>query len=86
VRNRRVLGHEVDHLWPALRLIVELDGAAYHRSALQMRRDRERDRELVLAGYTVLRFMWAEVVHAPDRVLGDLHAAIATLAARPRVD
>lgn len=43
-------------------LCVEVDGAAWHeRTPEQGQRDRERDRKLTAAGWTVLRFLGREV-------------------------
>jgi len=53
--NTAVVGHEVDALWPRQRLIVELDGYAFHRTRAAFERDRARDLDLQLAGYRVLR-------------------------------
>jgi hypothetical protein len=41
--NVHVLGHEVDALWPAARLAVELDSFEYHRHRAAFERDRARD-------------------------------------------
>ena len=51
-------GHRVDFLWPEQRLVVELDGFRFHGHRLAFERDRIRDTELQLLGYTVLRFTW----------------------------
>jgi len=59
--NVHVLGHEVDVLWRAARVIAEVDGFAYHGSARSFRVDRRRDAELTAAGYRVLRFTYADV-------------------------
>lgn len=56
--NQRIGRHEVDFLWPAQRLAVELDGWRFHGHRLAFERDRARDAELQLLGYTVLRFTW----------------------------
>jgi hypothetical protein len=53
--NVWVQGHEVDAHWPAARLIVELDGHAYHRSRAAFERDRRRDAEHVASGHRVVR-------------------------------
>jgi predicted transcriptional regulator of viral defense system len=53
--NAPVAGHEVDALWLRQRLIVELDGYAFHGTRAAFERDRARDLELQLAGYRVLR-------------------------------
>jgi hypothetical protein len=54
--NAMVAGIEVDALWPRQRLVVELDGYAYHRSRAAFERDRKRDERLQLAGFRVVRF------------------------------
>jgi very-short-patch-repair endonuclease len=36
----------------------------------------DRARRLQLAGYTVLGFMWSDVVHRPEHVLADLARAL----------
>lgn len=59
--NARVLHHEVDFLWRGPRLIVEVDGYAFHDSTQSFRNDRRRDAELTAAGYRVLRFTWADL-------------------------
>jgi very-short-patch-repair endonuclease len=46
--NVEVLGREVDVLWPAANLIVELDSWAFQR-------DRARDTRLLVAGYRTIR-------------------------------
>lgn len=52
--NVQVAGWEVDMLWCEERLVVELDGYAYHRTRAAFERDRRRDADLQLAGYRVL--------------------------------
>lgn len=64
--NRIVPGLEhlrarVDLLWAAGCVVVEIDGPE-HRAAARYRADRQRDYELVCAGYRVLRFTNADVI------------------------
>jgi len=59
--NVNVLGHQVDFLWRSARVVVEVDGYAFHASARSFAADRRRDAELTAAGYRVLRFTWADV-------------------------
>jgi Transcriptional regulator, AbiEi antitoxin len=47
--NRVIEGKEVDFLWRPARLVVEVDGYAWHRSPSAMEVDRERDVVLSLA-------------------------------------
>jgi very-short-patch-repair endonuclease len=46
---------EVDCVWPAQRVIVELDSRAYHQTTDSFERDRRRDRRAQAAGWRVLR-------------------------------
>jgi hypothetical protein len=67
--NHTIHGIEVDAYWPGRhhRLIVELDGWNAHHTTHAFQADRERSNDLTLAGYTVLRFTHADVVHQPQR-------------------
>jgi len=53
--NVEVLGKEVDVLWPAAKLIVELDSWAFHSHRAAFQRDRARDTKLLVAGYRTVR-------------------------------
>ncbi|WP_166509631.1 endonuclease domain-containing protein [Blastococcus sp. TF02-8] len=46
----------LDAAWPDVRLAVELDGAAFHRSAPARERDLRRDAALAALGWQTLRF------------------------------
>ncbi len=59
----------VDLCWPAVRLVVEADGYAYHSDRAAYRRDRERLNQLERLGWRVLRFTWEDVVHRPEHVV-----------------
>jgi very-short-patch-repair endonuclease len=61
VANARVAGFMVDFFWPATKLIVEADSYTYHSMPSAFERDRERDQQLILAGYTVVRFTYHQV-------------------------
>jgi hypothetical protein len=54
-QNVHVLGHEVDALWPAAKLVVELDSWEHHGHRAAFERDRARDPKLLLAGYRTIR-------------------------------
>jgi very-short-patch-repair endonuclease len=53
--NVEVLGKEVDVLWPAAKLIVELDSWEFHSHRAAFQRDRTRDTRLLVAGYRTIR-------------------------------
>jgi hypothetical protein len=76
--NTVVEGEEVDFLWADCALIVEVDGYAWHRSPSAFTSDRERDVQLVLAGYRVLRFTWAQVTSRPNYVARAVRRARST--------
>jgi very-short-patch-repair endonuclease len=59
--NQNVAGHKVDVIYTAARLVVELDGRAYHQRRAQMRADRHRDTDVQLAGFRVLRLVWDDL-------------------------
>lgn len=56
--NVRVAGFKADCLYADERLVVELDGRAYHQRRRQMEADRLRDEGYQLAGYRIQRFLW----------------------------
>jgi very-short-patch-repair endonuclease len=74
--NVEVLGHEVDFLWRGRKLIVEVDGFAYHSSRQAFERDRRRDARLQAAGFRVMRFTYLQIVNEPHTVIECLDAYI----------
>ena len=79
--NTRIGRYEVDFLWPEQRLIVEVDGFAYHASRAAFERDRARDAELTARGYRVIRVTWHQIANTPHAVVARLAAALAHAAA-----
>lgn len=59
--NVKVAGHRADCLYAAERLVVELDGRAFHARRAQMRADRLRDTRYQVAGYLILRLVWDDL-------------------------
>lgn len=78
--NQRVAGHEVDMLWRRERLIVELDGRAFHDDGRAFECDRERDADLQAAGHRVVRVTWPRLTGAPAREA----VRLASMLAEPR--
>jgi very-short-patch-repair endonuclease len=74
VTNTRIGRYEVDALWPRQRLVVEVDGFAFHSTRQAFERDRARDAALQIAGHRVVRLTWRQLADEP-------HAVVATLAA-----
>jgi very-short-patch-repair endonuclease len=64
----------VDLLFEAAKLIVEVDGYGFHSGREAFERDRQRDRRATRAGYRVIRFTWRDVSECLDRVLDEVEA------------
>ena len=74
-RNR---GMRVDaFIWhpndPAVNIVVECDGYAFHSDKKAFISDRQRDRLLVREGHTVMRFSGAEILSDPALAVRDLY-------------
>lgn len=70
--NALVEGFEVDAVWRAKRVAVELDGWQDHGTRRAFERDRARDAALVAAGWRVVRFTHRQVTQGPDAVVETL--------------
>ncbi|MGI8921973.1 MAG: DUF559 domain-containing protein [Solirubrobacteraceae bacterium] len=70
--NARIGGHEVDLVWRHDRLVVEVDGYAFHATRAAFERDRVRDAELQAAGYRVIRVTWRQIAEEPAAVVARL--------------
>ena len=75
--NIRIGRHEVDFLWREQRLVVEVDGFAFHSSRSAFERDRRRDAELGTLGFRVMRVTWRQIVNEPEALVARLAAALA---------
>jgi very-short-patch-repair endonuclease len=74
---------EVDCLWRSRRLVVELDGHAFHSTVEDFERDRARDRALTTAGWRVARVTWRQLHEAPGELSADLRRLLAASPAQP---
>lgn len=74
--NVVLLGYRVDFLWREARVVAEVDGFAFHRSARSFTTDRRRDATLTAAGYRVLRFTWADVTDGAMTTVARLAQAL----------
>jgi len=68
---------EVDFLWPEHRFAVEADSRDFHGTAMAFERDRWRDRELMRAGYSVLRVTHKEAEHEGEAVADTIASRLA---------
>jgi very-short-patch-repair endonuclease len=55
-----------------VKLIVEIDGFAYHGDRDAFERDRQRLNILTAAGWTVLRFTWRQIHDDPAAVVAQI--------------
>ena len=66
--------YRLDFFWPALRLVVEVDGWSFHSSSTAHAHDLRRQNKLVLAGLPPLRYSWADIVRDGGRVVAELRS------------
>ncbi|RIJ69895.1 DUF559 domain-containing protein [Nakamurella silvestris] len=77
VNTRVIAGGSVpDFRFDAERVIVEIDGWAWHHTPDRFQRDRARQNELILQGWTVLRFTWFDLTQRPAEVLSQVCRAL----------
>jgi len=60
-------GYIVDALFPAEKVIVELDGWDFHKNKIAFEDDRERDAEMLAHGYVTVRMTWERIHERPHR-------------------
>lgn len=70
----------VDLLCRTRRLVVEIDGFTHHGTRTMFERDRQRDWELMISGYRVLRIAASEVLADAPRSLEKLRTLMRSLA------
>ena len=75
-----------DLVFDDVKLIVEIDGFAYHGDRDAFERDRQRQNALTAAGWTVLRFTWRQVHENPIAVIAQIERTRRALRQRFRVD
>ena len=74
------MSYKADFMWRKEKLIAETDSRGFHTHRAAFEHDRLRDQRLTLAGFTVVRFTWRQVVQEPQRVAGALRGLLARLA------
>jgi very-short-patch-repair endonuclease len=75
--NARIGRMTVDALWPAERLVVEVDTYGTHGSPQRMERDRRRELHLRAAGYRVVRYTDVQIDGQPELIAADLLGQLA---------
>lgn len=74
--------YEVDALFEAERVIVELDGRQVHRTARNFQTDRRRDSVLAARDYQTLRYTWRRLCDEPAAIASELRRILALRALR----
>jgi very-short-patch-repair endonuclease len=64
-----------DFRWPAQRIVLEADGAAWHEHRIAREDDAERQSLLERHGERVIRVTWEQAVARPDETIARLRAA-----------
>jgi very-short-patch-repair endonuclease len=77
VANVKLNGYEVDFLWPASKLVVEVDGHRFHSHRAAFERDRMRDQVLVASGHRVIRVTWRQLSDEPLALAARMAQALA---------
>ncbi len=77
MQNVEVLGHEVDALWPAAKLIVELDSWEFHGHRAAFERDRARDSKLLIAGYRTIRITHRRLNGEAEQLAAEIRQLLA---------
>jgi very-short-patch-repair endonuclease len=68
--------YQVDCHWPGTGEIVELDGWQSHGTRGAFQNDRERDRRLRVAGYSVTHLTWNQLRDEPEAIAADLRVLL----------
>jgi hypothetical protein len=66
---------EVDLAYPDLKIAIELDGRI-HLDPDVHERDLPRQNDLILEGWTVLRFTWRRLQERPESIVAEVRAAL----------
>ncbi len=77
---RSPVNGRVDFAYPELRLIIELDGRAWHSTLEAFESDRLRDNHAQLAGWRVLRITYRMLKEQPEMVRDMIRRALASAA------
>jgi len=74
--NYPVAGYEVDFAFIGPKIVIEVDGLAFHSDTDDFHKDRVRQNAIALAGWQVLRFTWLDLSEYPERVIAEIKRAI----------
>jgi very-short-patch-repair endonuclease len=75
--NQHEDSRERDFVFPAHRLVVEVDGWKFHRSRRSFTEDRRRDRDTLARGLRTARFTAEEIGRRPAAIAAELRVLLA---------
>jgi hypothetical protein len=67
---------EIDALWEAQKVALELDSRSVHAMPKRFESDRQRDRILLAEGWRTMRVTWRQLQEEPEAIAADLHLAL----------
>lgn len=67
--RRRGKTYYLDIAFPGLKVVIEIDGRSHHQDSSAFENDRNRQNELVLDGWLVIRFTWTMLIDDPATVV-----------------
>jgi very-short-patch-repair endonuclease len=67
----------IDIAFPELKIAIEIDGWAFHRTKKRRDRDNRKRNLLARTGWTVLTFSWEDIVDRPDYFLSSVAELLA---------
>jgi very-short-patch-repair endonuclease len=76
-RNQHIAGHEVDAVYRAHHLVIELDSRQFHTTPRAFEQDRDRDADLLNAGFSTLRITDRRLKHHARKEARRLRAILA---------
>jgi very-short-patch-repair endonuclease len=74
--DQRIFGLEVDAVWLEERLIVELDGWAFHNNRQSFETDRDRDVDMLVVRFETVRLTWDRMHERPEREAARLRVIV----------
>jgi hypothetical protein len=76
VTNTYLFGYEIDVLYPAERVIVEIDGYGFHSDRDSFERDRRRDAIMLAADYVTVRITSERMKETPEAEANQLNTIL----------
>jgi very-short-patch-repair endonuclease len=74
--NYPVGGYKVDVTFPTQQVAIETDGWAFHSDQDAFQQDRQRQNNIALLDWQILRFTWLDLTEYPQRVIAEIKYAI----------